>query len=110
MYDEQEILREIYEWEDEIERLENSEEEVDENKEEINQIKERVETLRIALEDARNPKPKHLYCKECLEAIKSRGEDIIVKTHYVDEDDEIESRCYWCEEYGFDELYEVEFM
>lgn len=110
MYDEQEILREIYEWEDEIERLENSEEEVDENKEEINQIKERVETLRIALEDARNPKPKHLYCKECLEAIKSRGEKVSIQKHYVDGDDEVESRCYWCEEYGFDELYEVEFM
>lgn len=48
-------------------------------------------------------------CEYCLEAIRSHGEKVTIKDiHYVDEEDEIESRCEYCEECENDTLYEVE--
>jgi hypothetical protein len=46
-------------------------------------------------------------CEHCLEAIESREGNLATMKHYVDEDDEIMSRCDWCEEVGFDILYEL---
>lgn len=48
-------------------------------------------------------------CEYCLEAIKSRGERvIIIETLYVDETDPEESFCEWCKESEFDVLHEIE--
>ena len=46
-------------------------------------------------------------CEHCLMAIESREGNQATLKHYVDEDDEIESKCDWCKEYGFDTLYEL---
>ncbi len=47
----------------------------------------------------------HLFvCSHCLMAIESREGNQATLKHYVDED---ESKCDWCEEVGFDTLYEL---
>ena len=51
-------------------------------------------------------------CHHCLMAIESREGKQATITHYIDdeefcEDYESESRCDWCEENGFSELYEI---
>ena len=46
-------------------------------------------------------------CSQCLQAIESHEGNQTTKTHYVDEDNETESKCSWCEESGFDTLYEL---
>ena len=46
-------------------------------------------------------------CEHCLAAIWSHEGNQATLTHYVDEDDEQESYCDWCEESGFDTLYEL---
>lgn len=46
-------------------------------------------------------------CEHCLMAIESREGNQATLRHYVDEDDDVESKCDWCEEYGFDTLYEL---
>ena len=46
-------------------------------------------------------------CERCLMAIESREGNQATMRHYVDEDDENESKCEWCEEHGFDTLYEL---
>lgn len=46
-------------------------------------------------------------CEHCLMAIESREGNQATLRHYVDEDDDIESKCDWCEENGFDTLYEL---
>ena len=46
-------------------------------------------------------------CAQCLQAIESHEGAQLVETIWVDEDDELESRCDWCEESGFSELYEI---
>ena len=43
-------------------------------------------------------------CEHCLAAIESREGNQATLKHYVDED---ESKCDWCEESGFYELYEL---
>lgn len=43
-------------------------------------------------------------CEHCLMAIESREGNQATLKHYVDED---ESKCDWCEEVGFDTLYEI---
>lgn len=43
-------------------------------------------------------------CNRCLAAIWSREGNQVTQTHYVDEE---ESKCDWCEETGFDTLYEL---
>ena len=43
-------------------------------------------------------------CEHCLAAIESREGNQATLKHYVDED---ESKCDWCEESGFCELYEL---
>lgn len=44
-------------------------------------------------------------CEHCLQAIESHEGNQITRTHYVDEDDN--SQCDWCEDDGFDTLYEI---
>ena len=62
--------------------------------------------LEIELEG--NPdRPKLWVCEHCLAAIESREGYQPVYKHYVDEDNDGESKCDWCEEYGFDVLYEL---
>ena len=46
-------------------------------------------------------------CRHCLMAIQSHEGTQATMPHYIDEDDETESRCDWCEENGFDMLYEL---
>ena len=46
-------------------------------------------------------------CEHCLMAIESREGNLPTIKHYVDEEDENESKCEWCEEHGFDTLYEL---
>lgn len=46
-------------------------------------------------------------CKNCLLAIWSREGNLATITHYVDEENEEESTCEWCEENGFSVLYEI---
>ena len=46
-------------------------------------------------------------CDKCLRAIESREGKQAVIEHYVDETNEEESKCSWCEEHGFDVLYEI---
>ena len=51
---------------------------------------------------------KHLcVCERCLMAIESREGNLVTLSHYVDESDPEASRCDWCEESGFDTLYEL---
>ena len=46
-------------------------------------------------------------CDHCFAAIESREGNQAVLKHFVDEDDDIESKCDWCEDVGFDTLYEL---
>jgi hypothetical protein len=46
-------------------------------------------------------------CEHCLMAIESREGNQAVLRHWVDEEDVEESKCDWCEEDGFDTLYEL---
>ena len=46
-------------------------------------------------------------CEHCLWAIESREGNQAIMPHYVDEEDDEESKCDWCEEVGFDLLYEL---
>lgn len=46
-------------------------------------------------------------CDHCLAAIESREGNQATLRHSVDEYDDIESKCEWCEEVGFDTLYEL---
>ena len=46
-------------------------------------------------------------CPRCLMAIEAHEGNQATLKHYVDEDDEEESKCDWCEECGFDTLYEL---
>lgn len=46
-------------------------------------------------------------CAHCLMAIESREGRQATYLHYVDADDPEESKCDWCEESGFNELYEL---
>jgi hypothetical protein len=48
-----------------------------------------------------------LVCEHCLMAIESREGNQAVMRHWVDEEDETESKCDWCEDDGFDVLYEL---
>ena len=48
-------------------------------------------------------------CEHCLEAIKSRGEKVIIKDDfYIEEEDGI--ICEWCEEEIDGKAYEIGFM
>ena len=50
----------------------------------------------------------HLFvCSHCLMAIESREGNQATLVHYVDENDDVESKCEWCNEVGFDTLYEL---
>ena len=46
-------------------------------------------------------------CDRCLMAIESREGNQATLRHWVDSEDEEESKCEWCEETGFDTLYEL---
>ena len=46
-------------------------------------------------------------CEHCLMAIEAHEGKQATMEHYIDEDDEQESKCDWCEESGFDTLYEL---
>lgn len=46
-------------------------------------------------------------CSHCLMAIESHEGHQATLLHYVDENDDEESKCEWCEETGFDTLYEL---
>lgn len=43
-------------------------------------------------------------CSHCLMAIESREGNQVTRTRYTDEE---ESKCDWCEQDGFDTLYEL---
>ena len=46
-------------------------------------------------------------CERCLAYLMSREGRLPNVAVYVDEDEEDESTCEWCEESGFDTLYEL---
>lgn len=46
-------------------------------------------------------------CEHCLWAIESREGHQATLSHYVNKEDECSSKCDWCEEDGFDLLYEL---
>ena len=46
-------------------------------------------------------------CERCLMAIWSRQGNQATLKHYVDEEDENESKCEWCGDTGFDTLFEL---
>ena len=46
-------------------------------------------------------------CEHCLAAIESREGNQVTLRHGVDENDDEESKCDWCEDTGFDTLYEL---
>ena len=46
-------------------------------------------------------------CEHCLWAIESREGNQPQLKHYVDETDAVDSKCGWCGEIGFEELYEL---
>ena len=46
-------------------------------------------------------------CSHCLAAIESREGNQATLRHGVDEDNEAESKCDWCDLNGFDTLYEL---
>ena len=46
-------------------------------------------------------------CEKCLMGIECHEGTQATMRHYVDEEDTTESRCDWCEEDGFDTLYEL---
>ena len=46
-------------------------------------------------------------CDHCLAAIQSREGYLPTITLYVDEEDPVASKCEWCEQDGFDTLYEL---
>ena len=46
-------------------------------------------------------------CEHCLQAIESHENNKATIKHWVDEYDDNESKCDWCEEFGFDVLYEL---
>ena len=46
-------------------------------------------------------------CEHCLWSIESREGHLTTMPHYIDEEDNEESKCDWCEEDGFDLLYEL---
>ena len=54
-----------------------------------------------------NNRDKLWVCERCLMAIESREGNQATMRHYVDENDDDESKCEWCEEVGFDTLYEL---
>ena len=46
-------------------------------------------------------------CEHCLWGIESHEGRQLTLAHYVDEEDDKESKCDFCEEVGFDLLYEI---
>lgn len=52
-------------------------------------------------------KDKIYVCSHCLASIESREGNQATLRHSVDEEDDKESKCDWCEETGFYELYEL---
>lgn len=46
-------------------------------------------------------------CRRCLMGIECHEGKQATFPHWIDEDDETGSKCDWCEEIGFDELYEL---
>ena len=46
-------------------------------------------------------------CLHCLYAIEAHEGHQRTLTLWVDEEDETESKCDWCEESGFDTLYQI---
>ena len=55
-----------------------------------------------------NTKRNHLFvCEHCLSGIESHEGQQTTIEHYVDEENETESKCDWCKEHGFNTLYEL---
>ena len=52
-------------------------------------------------------KDSFMVCEHCLWAIESHEGKQVTITHYIDEEEENEFHCVWCEESGFDKLYEI---
>ena len=46
-------------------------------------------------------------CDHCLMGIESHEGNQATLTHYVDEDDAVDSKCDWCKSCGYDTLYEL---
>ena len=67
-----------------------------------------VDYKEVRMLEEQTQRADHLFvCSHCLMAIESREGNQAILKHYVDEDDDVESKCDWCEEHGFDHLYEL---
>lgn len=69
--------------------------------------KDKLETILHQKETAEAERENMWVCSHCLAAITSREGNQATMTHFVDYDDPKESKCDWCEEDGFDVLYEL---
>lgn len=61
----------------------------------------------ILADDGRILRKTMWVCEHCLMAIESREGNQATIRHHVDEDDDETSKCDWCEDVGFDTLYEL---
>ena len=80
--------------------------------EEIEEVEKKLDSgmseIEIEEEEEREEEVKPLrVCEHCLMAIESHEGTQATLRIYVDEEDENESRCDWCEETGFDVLFEL---
>ena len=66
------------------------------------------ETTEETTEEEPHEREKLTVCRHCLMAIESREGQQVTRTICTDSENETESRCDWCEETGFDELYEIQ--
>ena len=59
------------------------------------------------LDETKNERKTMWVCSHCLAAIESREGNQATMRHHVDEHDVTESKCDWCEDTGFDLLFEL---
>lgn len=83
------------------ERTHTTEEEPTEEPTEPETTEETTET------EEPNEREKLTVCRHCLMVIESREGRQFTRAIYPDFEDKTESRCDWCEESGFDELFEL---
>lgn len=72
-------------------------------------LKEYKELSKFEIEDnGKIVRHKNLWiCEHCLYALESHEGNQLTVKHYVDENNENESKCEWCEDIGFNTLYEI---
>ena len=80
---------------------------LNDNPDDKKHFKEEEEIKEILKQDSKDDDSPLRVCKRCLMGIESHEGPQFTKHVWVDEDDPEDSKCEWCEEDGFDELYEI---